>query len=118
MLSDKIDLTENRDFGGGISFRETFDRLFGDGRLYAYVFGKKKYENEYYSKIKIDIPDEMETRNQCQCCGEILAPWNLNFGLCKECSDRITGDFRKGLLKKCPWVKYDYHNEKDVLLKN
>lgn len=128
MLSEKIDLTENRDFGNGANISGLlFDSLmlteiYHYKHSSAFILGKKGYENEYYIKIKTDIPDERGTSNQCQCCGKILAPWNLTYGLCKECYNRISREFpnyedaRTNMVKKCPWTKYDYPNEKDILL--
>lgn len=129
MLSEKIDLTENRDFGDNTVLDFTIialsNRLFEDKRLLRgnkSIFGQKYHDNDFYKSIKTD--DDTNCNNICECCGKVTPPWNLDGFLCKECNSicykrdvSYFGGKYVGIdiLHKCPWHKYDYATEKDIL---
>lgn len=130
MLSEKIDLTENRDFGDNtvLDFAELAldKRLFEDDtqffRRNESIFGQKYHKNEFYKSIK--TYNDANCNNICECCGKVTPPWNLDGFLCKECNniyyerniDYIGGEYiGNDTLNKCHWHKYDYATEKDIL---
>lgn len=109
MISNKIDLTENGDFGNGIPFGAVDGFDTSDFQRYAEsvnmslaeyrkiekwkkIFGKRWHDNEKY----IIFDDVYTQRLQdeyghiCQCCGvEIRRPWTSHYGLCEKCNSEI-----------------------------
>jgi hypothetical protein len=108
MISEKVDLTENRDFADDmlmfvdepITMRDFYDRkeLMENGNMtleqyerlkrIESIFGMSRHYNEKIEifGMKTNCPDDGK---HCWKCGkEIRAPWKNYFGLCKECREK------------------------------
>lgn len=128
MLSPKIDLTEQRDFSGGVgSFTdsevpedvydglmtcEQYDRLC----RWESIFGKRRHENQ---KRRIFPVILSRYNTKCTCCGkELRAPWMRfsNNGLCQDCEKESRYNSR------IPWksniVSVGHFNDKGYRLFN
>jgi hypothetical protein len=119
MLSNRIDLTANRDFGHRQTIVEMdmgiFDRWYDDDSItldeYDYlswwegVFGKTRHTNEkrkLFGEDRNNIVLRLEMGTHCARCGkELKLPWARFYGLCRECND----DVERGA-QRLPWKAY------------
>ena len=110
MLSNRIDLTANRDFGHRLTIVEmdmdTFDRWYVDDSItldeYDYhvlqegVFGKAIHTNEKCNLFGYD------KNTVCEKCGkELKLPWARFYWLCRECNDDVERNAHR-----LPWKAY------------
>ena len=119
MLSNRIDLTANRDFGHRQTIVEMdmdiFERWYDDGSItldeYDYlvwwedVFGKTRHTNESHKLFEEDRISRIlryDADTHCERCGkELKLPWARFYGLCRECSNDLERDVRR-----LPWKAY------------
>lgn len=122
MISSKIDLTENRDFSGGLGrlsdfimntslSSEEFNRVRAlqdsmsneDYRLleqFEKIFGKIHQDNDFYNVFKSDeYKIRYEKSTCCARCGKWLFPWlrKSNMNTCPDCDEIIDG--------RLPWKR-------------
>lgn len=111
MLPSNIDLTENRDFGGGET-EDTLVSIYLDAELmtpeqyetvirWERIFGKKRHTNEKNSLFDEETPFIDIWRNKCQRCGKELAPWNITYSLCRDCNRIVENN-----VQQIPWRTY------------
>ena len=117
MISTRIDLTANHDFGDGGSI--LFDPVIvfvDDDELmtsdkYEHLFRMERYfgrTRHYDGRLDVfstdDVSFEMKMRSHCQRCGkEIRMPWNSVDGLCNDCTDII---FKH--IQRIPWNSFTH----------
>lgn len=121
MLSNRIDLTEHHDFGGGHQrFRLNtllVDRWYDDDAIspdeydhmvwWESIFGKFRHTNEKRTVFNKDEAYEKELRNYCQRCGkELRMPWKRFYDLCEECNYIVECDG-----ERIPWKAYKKEGE-------
>ena len=111
MISELIDLTENRDFGGNsmrnitINSKDFWEQVIEDfnRKMYGKIIWKveddkcpPKFDGIFPLGNKQQRKESVEMyywggKNSvnCDCCGKkyIKIPWKFNSGLCKECSE-------------------------------
>lgn len=109
MISEKIDLTENRDFRGFSSIHLTLPLVDDEGKMtsedyesllrWEKIFGKRRHDNE--KLLVFGILDFIRERERhCDRCGEVILPWKERCsGLCKKCEEDLDLQFRGRL----PW---------------
>ena len=114
MLTGNIDLTENRDFGGGFQITtmgipielseadnimtlEDYEKIIRRES----IFGKKRHTNgKHHIFGRTTFVKNLESH--CYRCGkELKLPWERNrMELCKQCSDKVKHDNQ---YLKFPW---------------
>ena len=108
MLTENIDLTENRDFGGSFQITamdipdnimtlEDYDKIIRRES----IFGKKRHTNGKHRIFgRTTFVKNLEFH--CYRCGkELKLPWERNrMELCKQCSDKVKHDNQ---YLKFPW---------------
>ena len=108
MLTENIDLTENRDFGGSFQITamdipdnimtlEDYDKIIRRES----IFGKKRHTNgKHHIFGRTTFVKNLESH--CYRCGkELKLPWERNrMELCKQCSDKVKHDNQ---YLKFPW---------------
>ena len=108
MLTENIDLTENRDFGGSFQITamdipdnimtlEDYDKIIRRES----IFGKKRHTNGKH-RIFGRTTFVKNLESHCYRCGkELKLPWERNrMELCKQCSDKGKHDNQ---YLKFPW---------------
>lgn len=108
MLTENIDLTENRDFGGSFQITamdipdnimtlEDYDKIIRRES----IFGKKRHTNGKH-RIFGRTTFVKNLESHCYRCGkELKLPWERNrMELCKQCSDKVKHDNQ---YLKFPW---------------
>lgn len=108
MLTENIDLTENRDFGGSFQITamdipnnimtlEDYDKIIRRET----IFGKKRHTNGKH-RIFGRTTFVKNLESHCYRCGkELKLPWERNrMELCKQCSDKVKHDNQ---YLKFPW---------------
>lgn len=108
MLTENIDLTENRDFGGSFQITamdipdnimtlEDYDKIIRRES----IFGKKRHTNGKH-RIFERTTFVKNLESHCYRCGkELKLPWERNrMELCKQCSDKVKHDNQ---YLKFPW---------------
>lgn len=125
MLPPKIDLTANRDFGGGRFDDFTIDipiALYDDEVMssdeyealckYESFFGRRTHKNQARQMLGVlydaPIKDLDAWRQTCLRCGKRLVPWNNFGGICRECDGEIS---QSSGFWNIPWLSY---NSQDV----
>ena len=129
MVSSKIDLTENGDFGAHdilsrlslntdlYDFMLPFNLKHRHGK-YLYIFCEKEHE---YQKPEIFCKNgnnSYEDTDFCHCCGMLIRiPWKKNDSLCKKCSDRLERNYSRSYTS-FPWktIFTEQQDAKDVFL--
>ena len=108
MLTENIDLTENRDFGGSFQITamdipdnimtlEDYEKIIRRES----IFGKKRHTNgKHHIFGRTTFVKNLESH--CYRCGkELKLPWERNrMELCKQCSDKVKHDNQ---YLKFPW---------------
>ena len=122
MISDNIDLTLHRDFGGSLdTLNDMLSELTRAGQfleeqgiafigqselelLYSPIFGKRGHHNEK-GKIFGYKLDRL-TYSTCRECGkEFKVPWKEKYvGVCKDCYDK----------SQKPWSKKSTSDSRDI----
>ena len=108
MLTENIDLTENRDFGGSFQITamdipdnimtlEDYDKIIRRES----IFGKKRHTNGKH-RIFGRTTFVKNLESHCYRCGkELKLTWERNrMELCKQCSDKVKHDNQ---YLKFPW---------------
>lgn len=116
MISDKIDLTENRDFRG----KPTIVIDINDVRLresitndewevlskHENIFGRKYHYTEMLDVFSDPESYEQEMREHCQRCGKLLRmPWKVRYDICERCDEEINV-VKPYTKRKSPWPTY------------
>ena len=102
MLSLKIDLTANRDFGSNtIDLMDTLVSMDVDGEemtcdqyealvWWEGVFGKKRHPNRKKDIFNPELKYYLKWKDTCYRCGKsIKAPWNNFGGICRRCEHEM-----------------------------
>lgn len=117
MISNRIDLTQNRDFGNRrfrlpmlFRIREFVDSIADqDDPLvteeeyeklvwYEGIFGRRRHFSEKHRIFNYEIKHEEMWRGMCVRCGARLIPWkNIYGGVCAACEDDM---------HRIPWKDY------------
>nr|DAT92689.1 MAG TPA: Trm112p-like protein [Herelleviridae sp.] len=129
MLSSKIDLTENSDFGAhdileSLSlnidlddFMLPFNLKYKQGK-YLYIFGEKEYEHQIpitFGKTNDYYNDDGD---HCICCGTLIRiPWDKKGLLCEKCNERFESkDSRSTVFFTLESTVTEQQDAKDVFI--
>ena len=98
MISDNIDLTENRDFRTKsvaiINFDTGLITAFVNEDKFEKFFGKKYHYTETLAVFENTESYEQEMREHCQRCGKLLRiPWKVKHELCETCDEDTDTEF-------------------------
>ena len=123
MISEKIDLTENLDFGRGRLGRSSIinldvDSSFWYGLLTTEEFEHIKFRERFFGRVmksrhfiifgKTDKEYSEEMKTHCERCGSsIRLPWGNINGICIKCI-RIFS-------KRIPWKIIIQQDSRDIL---
>lgn len=100
--NDRVDLTENLDFGRSINENIPifFDTLFGFGNIDSdenyYLFFDPVFKFNYFW---FNVDQFEENNNSCVRCGKFIFPWKSYDGLCEKCRKETTDETTKSI----PW---------------
>lgn len=112
MISDKIDLTENRDFRGkptividinDVRLRESITNDEWEAlSKHENIFGRKYHYTEMLDVFSDPESFEQEMREHCQRCGKLLRmPWKVRYDICERCDEILASEFSGKT--KFPW---------------
>lgn len=134
MISNKIDLTENRDFSGGtgritpidtsISTAD-FNRLrhlqnnMSINEFYLLekhdkIFGPRGHYSDVLNVFQDDEKYFLSMRDKCPRCGKYIAlPWKRTFReLCDSCDEIV--DHPRVAWKEKPWVSFRFNDAREI----
>lgn len=134
MISERIDLTQNRMFStnnqqvmdilnhyikGRIPWKDTFKTIRSDSDLegtpYKEIILLGNREERQHKQLCLDAI----SREKCDRCGDIISkfPWAHRWGLCEKCSDEMEATY--GPNHRIPWdMKYFrniFENSEEIL---
>lgn len=119
MISEKIDLTENLDFGRGSLRRSSTIKLDLDSSFWDKVLTTKELEHIRFKerffggimksrRFVIFGKTDEEIKTHCGICGSpIRLPWKNIRGICIKCIRKFS--------KRIPWKMLKQHDSRDIL---
>ena len=118
MISDKIDLTENRDFSGGNiwSIDIPLPDDWEDMEIMSYdtweaiierekIFGRRRHINQKDKIFDLYNTKRLNTfKTHCARCGKLIRiPWDNMGGICRRCDSQV----ETSSYDRIPWKKFE-----------